>query len=183
MQRPARGLGARVEMAPTPWHRRDAMRSTLLLAALLTLTAPVDAPAIAVDCPGAMTTVAMTDCFVSLGKAADEELRQSLEGLTGSLRTPTGDEETRRWNEKTVQLLSQSQEAWRSYRENYCAAVAASFSTGSMAGVASASCFLRVTRARVRELQEWKQDSADAQGGNHAPDDGVRERRAATPMR
>ena len=131
-----------------------AMTRTLLVAALLGLTPVPPTPTVNSDCPDATTTLAMEECFGELGGRADEELQRYLRRVTSVFRTPSGDSEVDRWDAKTLRLLQRSQESWRRYRKEYCAAVAAAFTTGTMAPVASSACYLRLTRTRTLELRE-----------------------------
>jgi uncharacterized protein YecT (DUF1311 family) len=54
---------------------------------------------------------------------------------------------------KSTDALLRSQKAWKEYRDQYCSAVAFSYTTGSGAGTAEENCLFAMGRERVQMLR------------------------------
>ncbi len=65
--------------------------------------------------------------------------------------------------EDAAKKMSESQVAWRAYRDQYCNAVS-SYTTGSGSGTAMEECLYRTALSRVRQLRRDFPDSAGPKG-------------------
>jgi hypothetical protein len=55
--------------------------------------------------------------------------------------------------EDAAKQIDASQSAWRTYRDQYCNAIASAYTTGSGAGTAMEECLYTIASARVRQLR------------------------------
>ena len=69
--------------------------------------------------------------------------------------------------EDAAKQLDASQLAWRTYRDQYCNAVASSYTTGSGAGTAMEECLYTTALARVRQLRLDFPDSSGQKNQAH----------------
>ncbi|MDR3753085.1 MAG: DUF1311 domain-containing protein [Terracidiphilus sp.] len=123
-------------------------------------------------CPNGpnVSNAAMRECYwkaqTGMNKVADDLVARATANLRG-----TSPREKALYGpvilqalENAATKLEDSQLSWRSYRDQYCDAVAASYTTGSGAGTAMEECLYKTALARVRQLQLDFPESADQRG-------------------
>jgi lysozyme inhibitor LprI len=115
----------------------------------------------------------MSECYtkaqVGMNKLADDLVARATTNLRGTsprdkaLYGPV----VLQALENAATKLEDSQVSWRSYRDQYCDAVASSYTTGSGAGTAMKECLYKTALARVRQLQLDFLGSADREEHRH----------------
>lgn len=127
---------------PTCKVRRSAthMRAIVVGAALLTSTTVHGAPRAEVDMCG--DDLDQRSCYANEYKHADVDLNATYSRLIESLGR----------NEPAITLLRQSERAWVTYRDKYCAFEASGTEGGSIQSSVTATCLISITRARANEL-------------------------------
>jgi len=70
--------------------------------------------------------------------------------------------------EDAAQNIDTSQTHWRAYRDDYCNAIALSYTTGSGAGTAYEQCLYSTAAARVRQLLDDFPDSTAVKAHPHS---------------
>jgi uncharacterized protein YecT (DUF1311 family) len=113
-----------------------------------------------------MSNAGMRLCYTKaenqMNKRADEVAARFAEKLSTispkekALDSP----ETVKMLEDAAQKIDISQTRWRAYRNDYCNAIALSYTTGSGAGTAYESCLYTTAAARVHQLLEDYPDAA-----------------------
>ncbi len=94
------------------------------------------------QCDNAQNTVELEDC-----------LRRELDSLNLEIRERVSEIEERFPSRKRV-LFDRAQRTWSLYRDLQCESEAAQFEGGSIAGVSTLRCHMRIADARLTELNE-----------------------------
>jgi len=140
----------------------------LIFWSLLSSICPLCASGQRNPCPDLANSsnAAMRECYtkaqIDMNKRADEIAARFAEHLRTispkerALSSP----EIVQMLEDAAQKIDTSQAHWRAYRDDYCHAVALSYTTGSGAGTAYESCLYTTAAARVHQLLEDYPDAA-----------------------
>jgi uncharacterized protein YecT (DUF1311 family) len=98
------------------------------------------------NCKSPQTTLDMNMCSSQEFKAADTKLNQLYQQLRAKL------------NSKQQQRLTVAQRSWIKFRDETCSYEAGHFEGGTLAPPVYISCRARVTKQRVKDLEDyWKQ--------------------------
>jgi uncharacterized protein YecT (DUF1311 family) len=135
-------------------------RIVFILLSLLSAVCPFYASGQQDPCPDGpnVSNVEMRECY----RKAQIEMNQRADEIAArfarNLRTISPKEKAL-YSSEIVQMLEDaaqkvdtSQAQWRAYRDNYCNAIALSYTTGSGAGTAYEHCLYSVAAARVHQL-------------------------------
>lgn len=120
-----------------------------------------------------VSNVEMRECYtkaqVGMNKLADDLVARTTANLRG-----TSPREKALYGpvilqalENAATKLEDSQVSWQRYRDQYCDAVAFSYTTGSGAGTAMEECLYKTALARVRQLRLDFTESADRNVHRH----------------
>ncbi len=130
------------------------MRMAALMAlSLLSITVPVKAQDIDVDCDNASSNVEMTHCGWQEFERADEKLNAIYQEAISHIRAtgsdlPAGAEE---WEKK----LRETQRAWVTFRDLNCdELIRIEWGGGSGTSLATATCRTEMTKSRITTLRE-----------------------------
>ncbi|WP_316861475.1 lysozyme inhibitor LprI family protein [uncultured Cohaesibacter sp.] len=99
------------------------------------------APARALDCENASTTIEMSQCEKRAYEVADAELNEVYKALRASL------------DETGKSLLKDAQLAWIKFRDAECARQVDYARGGSIVSVIYPGCLAQMTRARIEDLR------------------------------
>ena len=142
--------------------------STLIFWSLLSAVCPFFASGQKNPCPNGPNTsnaemrLCYTKAEIQMNKRADEiadrfaKYLRTISPKEKALYSP----ETDQMFEDAAQKIDSSQTHWRAYRDDYCHAIALSYTTGSGAGTAYESCLYTTAAARVHQLLEDYPDAA-----------------------
>ncbi len=134
--------------------------SKLILWSLLSAVCPFYASGQKDPCPDGpnVSNAEMRGCYtkaqIQMNKKADEIAAR----IAGRLHTISPKEKARdspeivQMLEDAAQKIVSSQTQWRAYRDNYCNAIALSYTTGSGAGTEYEHCLYSTAAARMQQL-------------------------------
>lgn len=108
-------------------------------------------------CRAKETSVETRECYTREQTRVTAEADKLAATLAADMRKQAGDAAlgaaASDLLRKGAAAVLQSQNTWKSYRDQHCQAVAFSFTTGSGAGTAQESCLLQLAQARIKELK------------------------------
>jgi uncharacterized protein YecT (DUF1311 family) len=106
-------------------------------------------------CADAGTQAELTECYSRRARSADSTVRRAFENV---LAKTVG---------KRRKFLRASQQAWLTYRENYCRFDAAQYDGGSRYSSEFGACLVELSNVRTEEL--LSDASAERETGGAAP--------------
>jgi len=138
------------------------MVSKLILWSLLSGVCPFYASGQQDPCPDGpnASNAERRQCYTKAQIPMNNKADEIAARIAGYLRTISRKEqaldspETVKMLKDAAQKIDSSQAHWRSYRDDYCNAIALSYTTGSGAGTAYERCLYTTAAARVHQLLE-----------------------------
>jgi uncharacterized protein YecT (DUF1311 family) len=108
-------------------------------------------------CGGSTSNVEMRECYAKEQVRANREADALAEKISTDAIQDSKDPAFKGPEadllQKSAASLARSQKSWKAYRDQHCAAVEYSWTTGSGAGTAYEACMFHLGRARAQELK------------------------------
>jgi uncharacterized protein YecT (DUF1311 family) len=112
-------------------------------------------------CENAKTNIEMRECYSREKARVNERLDSAVAAIASNFRRDAsefadkGDTPVAASLSQAASKVEQSQESWKAYRDQYCDAILASYTTGTGGGTAHEECEFHLGQARLEDLQRF----------------------------